>query len=227
MSELWGADELADSVEAYFDMQRRIRAGEKVNKTECYRKLDNVHHRTVKAEERRFRNISYVLQCMGRDWIPGVSPQSHVGPGPAAEIERAIAAAEGREYEGIAQFEIAVAKAAEKQWKSPPVGNESPEQTGGSATRFKRDPEVIGYVLHAAAGVCECCQRPAPFKRGNGKPFLETHHVRGLADGGSDRVSNAVAICPNCHEELHHGAKREHRIEHLYRSLERLVRESS
>jgi 5-methylcytosine-specific restriction enzyme A len=39
----------------------------------------------------------------------------------------------------------------------------------------------------------------------DGTPFLEVHHLRTLADGGSDRVSNAVALCPNCHRQMHYG----------------------
>jgi 5-methylcytosine-specific restriction protein A len=26
-----------------------------------------------------------------------------------------------------------------------------------------------------------------------------------LSDGGRDTVDNAVALCPNCHRECHHG----------------------
>ena len=31
-------------------------------------------------------------------------------------------------------------------------------------------------------------------------PFLDVHHPKHLARKGSDRVSNAVALCPNCHQ---------------------------
>ena len=41
----------------------------------------------------------------------------------------------------------------------------------------------------------------APFIKENGAPFLEIHHLKRLADGGSDTISNTVAICPNCHRE--------------------------
>ena len=35
------------------------------------------------------------------------------------------------------------------------------------------------------------------------KPFLETHHVIWLADGGDDSIENTVALCPNCHKKMH------------------------
>ena len=47
--------------------------------------------------------------------------------------------------------------------------------------------------------------KPAPFNKPTGEPFLEVHHVIGLAEGGPDIVENAVALCPNCHREAHHG----------------------
>ncbi len=42
------------------------------------------------------------------------------------------------------------------------------------------------------------------FEREDGSP-LEVHHVIRLADGGSDTINNSVALCPNCHRELHFG----------------------
>ncbi|HXU34436.1 MAG TPA: HNH endonuclease [Thermoanaerobaculia bacterium] len=34
---------------------------------------------------------------------------------------------------------------------------------------------------------------------------MEVHHRIRLAYGGEDTVENAVALCPNCHREAHHG----------------------
>jgi 5-methylcytosine-specific restriction protein A len=34
---------------------------------------------------------------------------------------------------------------------------------------------------------------------------LEVHHKIRLADGGFDTVENAIAVCPNCHRQCHHG----------------------
>ncbi|HHZ90859.1 TPA: HNH endonuclease [Candidatus Poribacteria bacterium] len=32
--------------------------------------------------------------------------------------------------------------------------------------------------------------------------YLEIHHLRQLAAGGSDTIQNAVVVCPNCHPEF-------------------------
>lgn len=71
---------------------------------------------------------------------------------------------------------------------------------------FVRNPDVIIEVLARANGVCENCGRVAPFKRArDGSPYLEVHHVNPLSAGGKDTVSNALALCPNCHRYLHFG----------------------
>ncbi len=71
---------------------------------------------------------------------------------------------------------------------------------------FRRNPDVVAEALVRARGCCESCKRPAPFYRvTDGAPFLEVHHKVTLADGGEDSVENAVALCPNCHRQSHHG----------------------
>ncbi len=47
------------------------------------------------------------------------------------------------------------------------------------------------------------CQKDAPFLDKDHKPYLEEHHIKRLADGGSDTIDNVVAICPNCHRKVH------------------------
>jgi hypothetical protein len=74
------------------------------------------------------------------------------------------------------------------------------------STAFLRNPDVVAEVLHRAAGFCECCKQPAPFRRAkDDQPYLEVHHRIRLADGGDDTIENAVALCPNCHRKAHYG----------------------
>jgi 5-methylcytosine-specific restriction protein A len=35
---------------------------------------------------------------------------------------------------------------------------------------------------------------------------LEVHHKTPLSARGEDTVENAIALCANCHRELHYGA---------------------
>nr|WP_302597123.1 HNH endonuclease [uncultured Cellulosilyticum sp.] len=74
------------------------------------------------------------------------------------------------------------------------------------SSAFRRNPDVVIAVLERANGVCERCGMSAPFIRvSDGTPYLEVHHKVRLADGGEDTVENAIAVCPNCHRELHFG----------------------
>lgn len=68
---------------------------------------------------------------------------------------------------------------------------------------YYRDPYLKEMVKRIAEGKCQYCGAKAPFKDKNNEPYLEEHHVKRLADGGSDTIDNVVAICPNCHRKIH------------------------
>lgn len=80
-------------------------------------------------------------------------------------------------------------------------------EPGQSAPRkiYQRSRKVAHYVLMRADGICECCLKPAPFVKKDGKAYLEPHHVNRLSDGGLDHPRYVGAICPNCHREIHSG----------------------
>jgi 5-methylcytosine-specific restriction enzyme A len=80
-----------------------------------------------------------------------------------------------------------------------------PEKVVALSTAFKRNADVIAFVLKRAKGKCELCGLDAPFQRLNDTPYLEVHHWITLADGGEDTVNNAGALCPNCHKNAHFG----------------------
>jgi 5-methylcytosine-specific restriction protein A len=109
--------------------------------------------------------------------------------------------------------------------KSMPDGQNSPERKTATVDTFVRDARVVRYVLDAADGNCEVCGNPSPFFKETGEPFLEVHHVKRLADGGSDTAQNAIAACPNCHREFHYGANRNALRDLVYLKVGRLVAE--
>ncbi|OWZ84121.1 hypothetical protein CDO51_05090 [Natranaerobius trueperi] len=75
--------------------------------------------------------------------------------------------------------------------------------------QYYRDPDIISYAKKRANGVCECCGQEAPFLKDDGAPFLETHHLKALSEGGEDSIENVCAVCPNCHRKLHYSSHRE------------------
>lgn len=70
---------------------------------------------------------------------------------------------------------------------------------------YKRSKAVKEYVLARANGMCELTQKPAPFNRKDGSPYLEVHHIRRLSDDGPDHPRWVGAICPSIHREIHFG----------------------
>jgi len=88
-----------------------------------------------------------------------------------------------------------------------------------------RDPGVKAWLLNNARGICESCSEPAPFTKANGGRYLEVHHLKRLSDRGSDTITNAIAVCPNCHRELHYGESRYQLLNSLLSRITRLVRE--
>ncbi|MGG7447389.1 HNH endonuclease [Kosakonia oryzendophytica] len=71
---------------------------------------------------------------------------------------------------------------------------------------YSRSPDIVAIALLRAKGICERCNKKAPFNRkSDNTPFLEVHHVQSLSSGGADSLDNVLALCPNCHRELHYG----------------------
>lgn len=219
----WSKEELEAAVEAYLEMQRKERDSEPFVKKRYYEDLSSRYNRSEKSFEYRMQNISYVLSLHGRDWLAGLRPARNVGTNIVQELESILADAEGRPADSLVEFEAKVrSKINEGKTDERPEGKEAPQRRGVLQTQYDRDPSVKAWVLVKASGVCECCGRPAPFCADGGVPFLEVHHVRRLADGGADTIENAVAVCPNCHRELHFGDNRKEMVERLCMSISRL-----
>jgi len=106
-----------------------------------------------------------------------------------------------------------------------PPGTIKPQQTISDSIQYLRDARVKAWVLKEAEGICELCRKPAPFITSNEEQFLEVHHLKRLAGGGSDTITNVVALCPNCHREMHYGERREEHLESFFSISNRLKRE--
>lgn len=101
------------------------------------------------------------------------------------ELTRGIFA---REY--VDQFDLDLADKA------------GPDRIDISTSAFVRDPAVRRRVLTRSRGRCELCGQLG-FKMTNGALYLETHHIKRLADGGTDADTNVVALCANDHKRAH------------------------
>ena len=157
--------------------------------------------------------------------MKGLRPAKNVGANVAGEIEKIINRLENQSSFPIVPFHINVSSLRKKKNRAAPKGNQKPRTAKTTTTQYVRDAEVVAWVLDLANGVCECCGKSAPFIREDSTPYLEVHHLRRLADGGSDTISNAIAACPNCHRELHYGLGKEGVRQRVYGSVERLIEE--
>lgn len=218
----WSDEELLAAVVAYREIQGRERAGLSGEKAQTYRQLAKKFQRTPKSFEFRMQNISAVLAILGRDWIPGLKPAKHIGSRVAIRIEKCINDLDGIPSEPRVGFELNVQERIEKPPKNPPNGQAVPQRTVSERATFSRDAGVKAWVLNRAKGACECCRDAAPFVTSDGVPYLEVHHLRTLADGGSDTVANAVALCPNCHRRMHYAPDARQLKQKLIESIEGL-----
>lgn len=84
--------------------------------------------------------------------------------------------------------------------------NAIPARVAATSFVFTRNPDVVAETLALAKGTCQDCHLPAPFhRRSDNTPYLEVHHRKPLAEGGTDTLDNAIALCPNCHRKAHYG----------------------
>jgi 5-methylcytosine-specific restriction protein A len=224
MDKDWNSEELKATVEAYVEMLEHERAGRIFVKKQYWKKLAQAFGRSEKAYENRMQNISYVLSLVGRNWLMGVKPAKNISADIAVKIEALLEEISGYKNLPVVAFEIAAREEATRKNPPQPGGRPVPKSRQVAVTHFQRDPRVQAWVLQQAGGICEGCEQPAPFHGTDGLPYLELHYLRQLAEGGPDTVANAVALCPNCHREIHYGANSQALIAWLYDNVARLMR---
>lgn len=228
----WSAIELRSCVVAYRRLLDAEEEGVALSKAKVRRKTlgAGLVGRTAGAYEYRMQNISAVLNELGLPTLVGYKPLGNVGSSKDTLI--ALIREVWKESDeatmptdDFALFESRAARLAGKYAEGnfpPPKGQRNVLVSSREARQFVRDPKVAGWVRSNAEGRCEACCSPAPFKCDNGIPFLEVHHLRPLSEGGPDTPDNAIAICPNCHRQLHYGLGREEIRESLIGRVDRL-----
>lgn len=229
----WSDAEYKATVEAYLWMLEQERNGKPYNKSHVSKELRDgpLVARSKPSVEFRMRNISAVMEELCLPRIKGYLPASNIGREGKEKVMFYLAdagvynPADYAPTDNPEIFDQRVRELAKKIDPSvDPAGNKTPEKTEATVTRFVRDPAVKASVLKKAGGICEGCSLGAPFTTPEGEPFLEVHHLIQLSESGSDLVSNAVALCPNCHRRCHHSSDREVFVESIYQKVLRLVR---
>lgn len=228
----WSDDELEASVDAYLKMMSLEQGGQMFKKSVENQLLREgpLSKRSAASIEYRMQNISAVLEQMDLPRISGYMPAKNIGAGVGQRIRSILAnkvVPGAGEYAPTSNHDTLISRASKLQKKGlkvEPSGNANPQQVSVTTTSYVRDPKVRAWVADLAKGVCEGCGQNAPFEV-DGLPFLEVHHVKHLAQKGSDSISNAVALCPNCHRRCHLSSDKEAFSFSLYEKVGRLRRE--
>jgi 5-methylcytosine-specific restriction protein A len=231
----WSDAELSVAVQAYLRMLHAELAGEYYNKAEVNRQLRDgaLSERTVGSIEFRMRNISAALYDLKMPVILGYLPAANIG---ISVKEKIIAVLRANGLDSLAAFVPPseknflagkVSTLRKRRLGEMPRGNITPPNIISTTTTYVRDAAVKAWVLQAAKGTCEGCSHAAPFVGQDGLPYLEVHHITPLSSRGSDRISNAVALCPNCHRRCHFSSDRDEFRLDLYQRIPRLILEVS
>jgi 5-methylcytosine-specific restriction protein A len=150
------------------------------------------------------------LGCFAcNSWEPRIAPDKR-GQSRRAIVFHLVPVGERLPSEAEDLIEVAVAEGSleEMRRRALASGSEATQANTREAKLryYERNATVRAYVLRRANGTCEACQRPAPFRRSDGTPYLEPHHTRKLSDSGPDHPRWIGGICPNCHRQIHYGS---------------------
>lgn len=230
----WTDEELAASAVAYAQLLSQQRAGVTINRSAAVATLraGPLAARSDSSVQQRFGNIGALLRRRDLPSLNG-AVRENVGTRVAERLwetlrkQPAIIEALGQPTEDDDELRARTEDLLAVGSLPEPPGQQKPGLTAASGQRYKRDPKVQAWVRRNAGGVCEACQQSAPFLDSSGTPFLEVHHVLPLGQSGSDRTTNAAALCPNCHRRCHLAGDAAAYVESLYRRVGRLRREAA
>ncbi len=145
--------------------------------------------------------LQYIEKCENEDRniqrfdgnIPTDIPSDHwsIVGGDEEELK------EKKENEAKGLSDSELYERAKQQGELKPKGHVT------TTSSYIRNAYVAEASKRRANGICQLCGQPAPFTDKNGKPYLESHHIIWLSEGGSDTLDNTAALCPNCHKKMH------------------------
>lgn len=92
---------------------------------------------------------------------------------------------------------IIICETEEDRERQIATANQRAERQRQRSRVKAKSATVRRFVMHRANSRCEIC--------GFGfSSILNVHHIQPVYMGGSARVLNLIALCPNCHGMVHH-----------------------
>jgi 5-methylcytosine-specific restriction protein A len=171
-------------------------------------KVTEVFAITDATKQSKLKEITEFLDTHGNEYL-GFSNNSGINTTPTADRD---------------ELEKRVAALLDDPNLEKPEGVKKPERKEQTLSVYKRDPKVVAWIIKNAQGKCECCGDDG-FIKNDESIFLEVHHLRLLAENGSDTTQNAIALCANCHRKLHYAKNKEEMRESLIKKIDRLQKE--
>jgi 5-methylcytosine-specific restriction protein A len=219
----WSKEELRQSLIAYVGMYRNQTQGISFVKSKINEHLREgiLSNRTKSSIEFRMQNYSAVFAALGIAYVNGYLPAKNIG---ANVFKDVVSLLEELQFFETEFFAASIDDFPKKDQAlllkslATPKGTIKPKRRTQSADVFSRNPSVRQFVLIRANGKCQLCNAET-FLTDDEVVFLEVHHLVSLSNGGPDTVENAVAICPNCHRELHFGVHRTEKTENLLQKM--------
>jgi len=206
----WSESELCASVDAYFEIQKRVSSGEKFVMKSALQvvTVNSIPRRNRGSVERRMANISAVLIEMGLPWCHRFKPLRNVG----AKVKKVIAAririltGEGGDSDsgGIVKDDVPEGQ----EYRS----RESAEGARRLASHYviernaaaAEDAKELNRVLNDGEYCCEVCGDKPGVRYG--VRVIDAHHIRPLSESEGEhlvRAQDFLIVCPNCHRAIH------------------------
>lgn len=170
-----------------------------------YQSMGILHHLGLKKDFRALfagQTLAYAVDALSNDAQDFGRILEHLD----TSLTRPTQNLASLKREEQAELSAAGVDSSENRAKRIAAAVAKPERMRVYSYTYRRNADIVAEALIRAGGVCEKCSSPAPFVRASdGTPFLEVHHVTPLSGGGEDRLENVMALCPNCHREVHFG----------------------
>jgi hypothetical protein len=207
----WDQGELTASVDAYFELRRRLDAGEKLVMKQALESIVKraLPRRNKGAVERRMSNISAVLIELGMPWCQRFKPLRNVG----VKVKKVLAARiRELSHEEVDQLLGGVVH-------DDVPGGQGYAAEDGNAEGARR--LVSHYVIERSAAAAEeakemnrlahdgeyCCKvcGDKPGLR-YGVRVIDAHHIKPISESEGEyqvRPQDFLIVCPNCHRAIH------------------------
>jgi hypothetical protein len=207
----WNKEEIIASVDAYFDIFRRVKSDEKFVMTKVMIDLTRtvLPLRNQGSVEQRMSNISAVLIEIGMPWCDKFIPRPNVG----AKVKEVII---GRiqqlklKHDDLRVVNVVLDDEPEGGTDKTEVGRTEGgrkllshyviERNSAAAGRAKE----LNKVANDGHYCCMVCHEKPELKYG--VRVIDAHHIRPISEAEGEykvRPQDFLIVCPNCHRAIH------------------------